>query len=139
MADAPTTPPPAPAAPSSAALGSATYEIIRQRLGAHAAALRERMGKLDARRGEVYVQRLDTNPPRLAVLVDALAEGGPFAGSAAGLTDGLVVAPLWPLAEAIARAGALLLAQGTQPRPAPFYLRQADALPPADPPPLILP
>jgi hypothetical protein len=55
MADAPPTPAAAPAAPSAAAtLGGATYEIIRQRLGTHAEALRERMGKLDARRGEVF-------------------------------------------------------------------------------------
>ena len=93
----------------------------------------------DARRGEVYVQRLDAAAPRLATLADAEAEGGPFTGSAAGMTGGAVIAARWPLAEAIARAGAALLAEGTQPRPAPFYLRSADAAPPADPPPLILP
>lgn len=55
MADAPPTPAAAPVAPSAAtALGGATYEIIRQRLGTHAEALRERMGKLDSRRGEVF-------------------------------------------------------------------------------------
>lgn len=36
------------------ALGGATYEVIRQRLGTHAAALRERMGQLDGQRGEVF-------------------------------------------------------------------------------------
>jgi hypothetical protein len=35
-------------------LGSATYEIIRQRLGAQGAALAERSAKLDARRAEVF-------------------------------------------------------------------------------------
>ena len=35
-------------------LGSATYEIIRQRLQTQGAALRERMSKLDARRSEVF-------------------------------------------------------------------------------------
>jgi len=49
MADAPPTP-----ASASAALGGATYEVIRSRLHTHAEALRERMGKLDARRGEVF-------------------------------------------------------------------------------------
>ena len=93
----------------------------------------------DARRGEVYVQRLDEGSPRLATLAAAIAQGGPFAGSAAGMTPGPVVLPRWPLAEAIARAGAALLAEAPQPRPAPFYLRSADAAPPADPPPLILP
>lgn len=56
----PTPPPesaatPAPAAPSTAqTLGSATYEIIRQRLNTQGATLRERMSKLDARRAEVF-------------------------------------------------------------------------------------
>jgi tRNA threonylcarbamoyl adenosine modification protein YeaZ len=39
---------------------------------------------------------------------------------------------------ALARAGRAKAAT-PQPRPAPFYLRGADALPPADPPPVILP
>jgi hypothetical protein len=43
------------AVPSTAqTLGSATYEIIRQRLNTQGAALRERMSKLDARRAEVF-------------------------------------------------------------------------------------
>lgn len=43
------------AAPSTAqALGSATYEIIRQRLQAQGQLLRERMAQLDARRTEVF-------------------------------------------------------------------------------------
>jgi hypothetical protein len=48
---------PAPKAPSSSAasaLGGATYEIIRQRLNAQGALLRERMVKLDARRQQVF-------------------------------------------------------------------------------------
>ncbi|MCP5527336.1 MAG: DNA repair ATPase [Verrucomicrobiales bacterium] len=43
-----------PPASTPSALGDATYEIIRQRLDAHAATLRERLGKLDARRQEVF-------------------------------------------------------------------------------------
>jgi hypothetical protein len=39
---------------SAAVLGSATYEIIRQRLQTHGAALRERMTRLDARRQAVF-------------------------------------------------------------------------------------
>jgi hypothetical protein len=60
MADAPsTTPPPATATetlqtPSAPALGSATYEIIRQRLHAQGELLRERMAQLNARRQEVF-------------------------------------------------------------------------------------
>jgi hypothetical protein len=56
-------------------------------------------------------------------------------GSAAGV--GALPAAM-PLAEAIARIGAAR-AMTPQPRPAPFYLRGADAAPPADPPPVILP
>jgi hypothetical protein len=49
------TPAPETAAPSTAqTLGSATYEIIRQRLNTQGAALRERMAKLNARRSEVF-------------------------------------------------------------------------------------
>jgi len=42
------------AAPSAETLGSATYEIIRQRLQTHGQALRERLSQLDARRREVF-------------------------------------------------------------------------------------
>ncbi len=45
---------PSPAAPATSALGSATYEVIRQRMQAHGEALRERMTRLDARRQEVF-------------------------------------------------------------------------------------
>jgi hypothetical protein len=44
--------PTTPAQPS--ALAGATYEIIRQRLAANSTALRERMGRLDARRQDVF-------------------------------------------------------------------------------------
>ncbi|MBK7998189.1 MAG: DNA repair ATPase [Verrucomicrobia bacterium] len=63
MPDEPKTPaaapdsakPDAPAAPSTAqTLGSATYEIIRQRLQTQGNLLRERMSQLDARRTEVF-------------------------------------------------------------------------------------
>jgi len=98
----------------------------------------------DARRGEVYVQAFDGSdfPPRLAALADlpGLIGALPVVGSAAeagtALTGGACLAPRYPMAEAIARA-ALHRAPG--PRPAPFYLRAADAAPPSDPPPVILP
>jgi len=55
MPDAPTTtsPPDAPQT-TAAQLGSATYEIIRQRLHAQGDVLRERMAQLDARRQQVF-------------------------------------------------------------------------------------
>jgi len=43
-----------PAQPAPSTLAGATYEIIRQRLAANSATLRERMGRLDARRQEVF-------------------------------------------------------------------------------------
>jgi hypothetical protein len=52
MAETTEIPPPPP--PAAQALGSATYEVIRQRLQAAAAALRERLAKLNARRQEVF-------------------------------------------------------------------------------------
>ncbi|MFN0069476.1 MAG: DNA repair ATPase, partial [Limisphaerales bacterium] len=52
MAESTENPPPPP--PAAQALGSATYEVIRQRLQAGSAALRERMGRLNVRRQEVF-------------------------------------------------------------------------------------
>lgn len=91
----------------------------------------------DARRGEVYVQDFLETGPGNACIVPAGDEDSafPITGSAAG-EGGL--APAMPLAEAIARIGAAR-ARAPQPRPAPFYLRGADAAPPSDPPPVILP
>ena len=89
----------------------------------------------DARRGEVYWQEFTADGPGAASLraTGPLPEGH-RTGSAAG--EGALPAAL-PLAEAIARAAARLGPSDT--RPAPFYLRGADAAPPADPPPVILP
>ncbi len=93
----------------------------------------------DARRGAVYVQSFAdiAEAPRLA---PADAIGQTYAtrtGSAAG--DRAIPAAM-PLCEAILRIAAAQFA-GTAdfPRPAPFYLRGADATPPSDPPPVILP
>ena len=89
----------------------------------------------DARRDQIYVQSFADalEPARLA---DAAAPG-PLCdlrtGNAAG-PDALP--PAMPLVEAIARIAAT---RTNAPRPAPFYLRGADAAPPSDPPPTILP
>nr|WP_151717729.1 tRNA (adenosine(37)-N6)-threonylcarbamoyltransferase complex dimerization subunit type 1 TsaB [Gemmobacter serpentinus] len=88
----------------------------------------------DARRGEVYVQGFDLNGYEAARLM-ALADLPPAPHrSGSGFADGL--APAYPIAEAIARIAA---ARAPGAAPAPFYLRSADAAPPADPPPVILP
>ena len=86
----------------------------------------------DARRGEVYVQRFEIDGPGLARIVTAEALGV-VEGAVAG-RDGL---QSLPIAEAVARI-ALGRIGSEQPRPAPFYLRGADAAPPSDPPPVIL-
>jgi tRNA threonylcarbamoyl adenosine modification protein YeaZ len=89
----------------------------------------------DARRGQVYVQPFMATGPGPAHLADRARGAFAVTGSAAG-PDALP--PAMPLVEAIARIGAMR-ALTPQPRPAPFYLRGADAAPPADPPPVILP
>jgi hypothetical protein len=61
-------------------------------------------------------------------------ETSQLTGSAAGPA---ALPPAMPLAEAMARLAAAR--DLPQPRPAPFYLRGADAAPPSDPPPVILP
>lgn len=91
----------------------------------------------DARRGEVYVQDFTEDGPGPARL--ASADTVPPAPASTGNAAGpLALPPAMPLAEAIARIGAGRAAT-PQPRPAPFYLRGADAAPPSDPPPVILP
>lgn len=102
----------------------------------------------DARRGEIYVQEFGPNGPedaRLTGFTDLLmltGAGDGLVGSAAAEVarhwGEVPVAPRHPIAESIARIGAER-ALTPQPRPAPFYLRRADAAPPSDPPPVILP
>ncbi len=87
----------------------------------------------DARRGEVYIQRFTTEGAEPARLAPA-GTPAPLPCTGTGC-EGL--APKMPLVEAMARIAARR-AQTPQPRPAPFYLRGADAAPPSDPPPLIL-
>ena len=91
----------------------------------------------DARRGEIYVQDFTEDGPGPASLAisDTVQPMPNATGNAAG-PDALP--PAMPIAEAIARIGAKR-ALTPQPRPAPFYLRGADAAPPSDPPPVILP
>lgn len=92
----------------------------------------------DARRGDVYVQIFGPDGPGPARLCAAqglaLPPGIAVTGSAGG-PDAL--APVVPLVVAIAEIAAQRMGQ-RQPRPAPFYLRGADAAPPSDPPPVIL-
>ena len=79
---------------------------------------------VDARRDEIYQQTFTGTGPLPAAIAPGPA----------------LTAPLSPeaLTAAIARIAAARLHE-PQPRPAPFYLRPADAAPPSDPGPVILP
>ncbi|NEY89829.1 tRNA (adenosine(37)-N6)-threonylcarbamoyltransferase complex dimerization subunit type 1 TsaB [Tabrizicola oligotrophica] len=92
----------------------------------------------DARRGAVYLQVFgpDATDACLldAVQVPATARTPHLTGDAAGPA---ALPPALPLAQAIAEIAAARSLP--QPRPAPFYLRGADAAPPSDPPPVLLP
>ena len=88
---------------------------------------------IDARRDEVYLQEFTDDGPEAARLI--LAQDATTHGEVVGLGGTI---PRYPLAEAIARIAARRW-QNPAPRPAPFYLRGADAAPPSDPPPVILP
>lgn len=93
----------------------------------------------DARRGEVYVQAFAADGSGPAQIIEAATVTAPAPAPATGSAAGPnALPPAMPLAEAIARIGANRAAT-PQPRPAPFYLRGADAAPPSDPPPVILP
>ncbi|MCC5991473.1 MAG: tRNA (adenosine(37)-N6)-threonylcarbamoyltransferase complex dimerization subunit type 1 TsaB [Rhodobacteraceae bacterium] len=100
----------------------------------------------DARRDQIYAQHFNSgdDTPRLLDCSDipcAIA-GGAVTGTAAALVaerTGLpTLEPAYPLAEAIARI-ALRKRDQHHPRPAPLYLRAADAAPPRDPAPALLP
>ncbi len=93
----------------------------------------------DARRGEVYVQEFTSDGVEGAVLL-ALSDlphviatehvTGSGAAAALGILPGLrPLAPAMPLAEAIARIAAQRFRDPALPRPAPLYLRAADAAP----------
>jgi tRNA threonylcarbamoyladenosine biosynthesis protein TsaB len=100
----------------------------------------------DARRGEVYLQEFapDAGQARVTTVAALSSEcdldrfAGSAAEAAAMATGGTALPQPIPLAEAIARIAATRL-DAPQPRPAPFYLRGADAAPPSDPPPVIMP
>jgi tRNA threonylcarbamoyl adenosine modification protein YeaZ len=83
---------------------------------------------IPAPRGQVYAQRFGNSGP--AELLDAPPQDAPIVLMENLSPAGLVLA--------IAQIAAMRIGQD-QPRPAPFYLRPADAAPPSDPPPVILP
>ena len=82
---------------------------------------------LDAPRGQVYVQRFDDGAETAQIL-----EAAPL--GARRMQDVTVAEFIAAMAQ-VGRAKATV----TQPRPAPFYLRSADAAPSTDPVPVMLP
>ncbi len=99
----------------------------------------------DARRGEVYVQVFDGTATEAPFLLDAGEIGLALAndavtGTAAEAVPGTsVLRPAMPLAEAIARIAATRYRDPALPRPAPLYIRAADAAPSRERGPAILP
>lgn len=98
---------------------------------------------LDARRGALWVagQGIDPQLVELPDMPDQIA-GRPVTGHRAAevalQTGGPLLEQPLPMAVAIARIAAGRLGSA-QPRPAPLYLRAADAALPTEPPPVILP
>jgi len=123
------------------ALGVSTLEAVAYGLARPLAVVD------DARRGEVYLQVFTADGAQAAqvcALADlpsrlgGLALAGAAAVEVAALSGGTVLHPAFPLVEAMARIARARLGS-PQPRPAPFYLRGADAAPPSDPAPAVLP
>lgn len=89
---------------------------------------------IDARRNQIYLERFDGTRAEAPITVpaDAVPEhDGPLIGAVGQ-------PPAYPVAEAIARLTADRY-QTASDRPAPLYLRPADAAPARDAPPVILP
>lgn len=113
------------------ALGVPAHGITGFAARAHGCDLPDFWATIAAPRGQIYAQRFGPQP-KAAALYEAPPGGAPI----------LDLGDLPPalLALHIAQiAGQRMAAQGPQPRPAPFYLRPADAAPASDPPPVILP
>lgn len=89
---------------------------------------------VDARREQVYLQGFG-NP---ALAAPATYDGGALPEFDGGLIGAGGQAPVFPMAVALAHLAAARF-ETAQPRPAPLYLRPADAAPARDAPPVILP
>lgn len=107
------------------------------------------LSTVDARRDSIYLQGFGyapTNGPEqhpLDTLPDAartpdLTVIGGRSAEVSQRLDARATAPAYPLAEALARVATTHL-DTPQPRPKPLYIRPADAAPPRDPAPVILP
>ena len=107
------------------------------------------LAAIDARRDQLYLQRFapgaDRGPAlaQMADLADWALPGvtiiGDRAEDIAARLDGVMRSPAHPTAEAIARIAATRFRDPALPRPAPLYLRAADAAPARDGGPVMLP
>lgn len=102
------------------------------------------VSSLDARRGAIYVQVFGLDGQAVICDLDSLPVlpvGATCVGfmseAIAARCGGQVIAAQEPMVVALARIAVSRRNLGG--RPAPFYLRGADAAPPSDPPPVILP
>jgi tRNA threonylcarbamoyladenosine biosynthesis protein TsaB len=109
-------------------------------LGAQAPAL----AMIDARRDQVYVLASGSTPEVVAAEQITPANFGHIktcighnAENIAKTLGAVAAAPAFPIAQAIARIAATRLTQ-TNPRPAPLYLKPADAAPSRDAAPVLL-
>lgn len=91
---------------------------------------------IDARLDRVYWQDMGQSDPKLSARADLPPLDGP-AVSLNGIEAG-TTAQVHPIATAIALIAAQRPVRTTD-RPAPFYMRPADAAPASDPPPVVLP
>ncbi len=110
------------------------------------------LSSIDARRGGLYLQRFGPGAegPVLAPggappeewRAPGLSVVGEQAEALARQLGGTACAPAHPIAEAVARLASERISAGTglpPARPAPLYLRAADAAPPREAPPALLP
>ena len=120
------------------AIGVTAFEALHE--GHHGPAL----CAVGAPRGGTFVQELPGGTPRLLAPHEGPAPpGGGVLIARPGEAEhvpGRRIPPALPVAEAVARAAARRLAAGDPgPRPAPLYLRAADAAPPRHGAPRIVP
>ena len=124
------------------ALGLGIPAVGVTALEAQAFGLGDVVSSLDARRGDIYVQvgagsAVICGLESLPVIPVGAACVGFAAEAIAERCGGRVVVPAEPMVVAMGRIA--YTRRGIGVRPAPFYLRGADAAPPSDPPPVILP
>jgi len=104
---------------------------------------------LDARRGQYYAQLFNSGGASAPVLCDLDSMPWPSTKAKAAIighnadflaerTGGQAHLPRYPMAEAIGRQARRRMFDADLPRPAPLYLRSADAAPPREAPPVIL-